>query len=106
MVKKASIPKDSKAEVKVYDYTSLSGSLGAYPSAWSSFFVPAITQGVTRAGRLGNQVWSSKLEIKTGVLRNAAGSAVQRVRMLVLCTKNSAGFAADATEVFFRSERV
>jgi len=78
----------------------LSGDIGQNPAAWSSYYVPAITQGTSYYGRIGNQVWAKRLLIKAGINRTAAGSTVQRVRLMVIRNIDPVNAATPATELF------
>jgi len=90
----------SKPEMKHIDYTTLSGSLGQYPAAWSNYWVTRPTRGTEYYSRIGNQVFSAKVELKFNVTRNSGGATVQRVMVMVLVNKDPANTATSASELF------
>lgn len=87
-------------EPKWLDYSSVTGAIGQNPAGWSSYYVPALTQGTGPYSRIGNQVWSRRLELHGGVARNTSGSAVQLVRLLVVRTISPANASLNASELF------
>lgn len=90
-------------EEKWYDYTTLSGSIGQNPAAWSNYYVPAIVQGTSVHARVGNQIVARKLEVHTGVSRNSGGTTVQRVRIMVIRNKDPVGAATPPGDIFSTS---
>lgn len=98
-------------EIKYYDQTAVGGGLSAYPTSWSRYDLSCgITQGDNAVSRDGDVIVARNIRITGVITRNAGGSAVQRVRYMLIDYPQSEGTIPTAGEIFqttgvFRPQR-